>query len=137
MFIYEKGNSLNLTLESNIPVENPEVVITGYEDGATLTVNGSVFGNGSKEFSGKAKTFVYQKSGKLFITFHGIAGMSNPEVTIDDLGDNNYEVVVDGKSVTLTIAEGKVEFSTEENVEEPQVEVPSKPKVIEEEVPEE
>ena len=33
MFIYENGNSLNLTFEGSIPVENPDIVIKGYEDG--------------------------------------------------------------------------------------------------------
>ena len=140
MFIYENGNSLNLTFEGNIPVENPDVVIKGYEDGATLTVNGTVFGKGSKEFEGKAKTLVYQRDNKLVITFRGVEGMNDPEVTIDALSDNNYAVVVDGQSTILTIVNGKVEVSTEEDVEETKVEepvvepeVPAEPEVIEEE----
>lgn len=140
MFIYENGNSLNLTFEGNIPVENPDVVIKGYEDGATLTVNGTVFGKGSKEFEGKAKTLVYQRDNKLVITFRGVKGMNDPEVTIDALGDNNYAVVVDGQSTILTIVNGKVEVSTEEDVEETKIEepvaepeVPAEPEVIEEE----
>lgn len=131
MFVYERDNSLNLTFEGNIPVENPDVVIKGYEDGATLTVNGTVFGKGSKEFEGKAKTLVYQADNKLMITFRGIAGMSNPEVTIDDLGNDNYEVVVDGEATTLVIREGKVEITTAVAVEETKVEEP----VVEPEVP--
>ena len=134
MFIYENGNSLNLTFEGNIPVENPDVVIKGYEDGATLTVNGTVFGKGSKEFEGKAKTLVYQKDKKLMITFRGVAGMNSPEVTIDDLGNDIYEVVVDGESTTLAIKEGKVEITTEVDVEETKIEDPVvEPEVIEEE----
>lgn len=140
MFVYERDNSLNLTFKGSIPVENPDVVIKGYEDGATLTVNDTVFGKGSKEFEGKAKTFVYQKDNKLMITFRGIAGMSDPEVTIDDLGNDNYEVVVDGEATTLVIAEGKVEITTDVDVEETEVEepivepeAPAEPEVIEEE----
>lgn len=136
MFVYERDNSLNLTFEGSIPVENPDVVIKGYEDGATLTVNGTVFGKGSKEFEGKAKTFVYQKDNKLMITFRGIAGMSNPEVTIDDLGNDNYEVVVDGEATTLAIKEGKVEITTDVDVEEEEPvaepEVPTEPVVVNE-----
>ena len=131
MFVYEKDNSLNLTFTGSIPVENPDVVIKGYEDGATLTVNGTVFGKGSKEFEGKAKTFVYQKDNKLMITFRGIAGMSDPEVTIDDLGNDNYEVVVDGESATLAIKENKVEITTKVDVEKNKIEEP----VVESEVP--
>ena len=131
MFVYEKDNSLNLTFEGSIPVKNPDVVIKGYQDGATLTVNGTVFGKGSKEFEGKAKTFVYQKDNKLMITFRGIAGMSDPEVTIDDLGNDNYEVVVDGEPVTLVIKENKVEITTKVDVEENKIEDP----VVESEVP--
>lgn len=122
MFVYEKENSLNLTFKGSLPVENPEVVIMGYEDGATLTVNGTVFGKGSKEFEGKAKTLVYQKDNKLAITFRGIAGINDPEVTIDDLGNNNYEVVVDGEVTTLSIVDDKVEINTEVDVEEGTVE---------------
>ena len=139
MFVYEKDNSLNLTFEGSIPVKNPDVVIKGYQDGATLTVNGTVFGKGSKEFEGKAKTFVYQKDNKLMITFRGIAGMSDPEVTIDDLGNDNYEVVVDGEPVTLVIKEDKVEITTkvdagENKIEEPVVEpeVSTEPVVVDE-----
>ena len=131
MFVYEKDNSLNLTFEGSIPVKNPDVVIKGYQDGATLTVNGTVFGKGSKEFEGKAKTFVYQKDNKLMITFRGIAGMSDPEVTIDDLGNDNYEVVVDGEPITLAIKENKVELTTKEDVKENKIEDP----VVESEVP--
>lgn len=131
MFVYEKDNSLNLTFTGSIPVENPDVVIKGYEDGATLTVNGTVFGKGSKEFEGKAKTFVYQKDNKLMITFRGIAGMSDPEVTIDDLGNDNYEVVVDGEPITLVIKENKVELTTKVDVEKNKIEEP----VVESEVP--
>lgn len=131
MFVYEKDNSLNLTFTGSIPVKNPDVVIKGYQDGATLTVNGTVFGKGSKEFEGKAKTFVYQKDNKLMITFRGIAGMSDPEVTIDDLGNDNYEVVVDGEPVTLVIKENKVEITTKVDVEKNKIEEP----VVESEVP--
>lgn len=133
MFVYERNNSLNLTFTGNIPVENPDVVVKGYEDGATLTVNGTVFGKGSKEFEGKAKTFVYQKDNKLIITFRGIAGMSDPEVIIDDLGNDNYEVVVDGEATTLAIKEGKVEITTEVEVKNNKTEEP----VVEPETPSE
>ena len=142
MFVYERDNSLNLTFEGSIPVENPDVVIKGYEDGATLTVNGTVFGKGSKEFEGKAKTLVYQKDNKLMITFRGIAGMSNPEVTIDDLGNDNYAVVVGEDQVTLSIVNDTIipvteviqpdeeETKTEEPVVEP--EAPAESVVVDE-----
>ena len=131
MFVYERDNSLNLTFTGNTPVENPDVVIKGYEDGATLTVNGTVFGKGSKEFEGKAKTLVYQRDKKLMITFRGVAGMTDPEVTIDELNDDNYAVVVDGEVTTLAIKEGKVEITTEVDTENNKSEDP----VVEPEIP--
>ena len=138
MFIYESDNSLNLTFKGSMPVDNPDIVIKGYTDGATLTVNNNkICGNGSKEFEGKAKTFVYQKDGKLVITFRGIEGMSNPEVTIDENETNKYTVVVDGTSVKLSITDEGVttsEYSepTQTTVEEP---VSNEPTVTEDENP--
>ena len=104
MFVYEKGNSLNLTFKGSIPVENPEVVIKGFENGASLTVNSAevVSVADAKEFEGKAKTFVYQKDGKLMITFRGVAGMEAPEVTLDETVPGTVVAVVNGTSVTMT-----------------------------------
>ena len=121
MFIYESGNSLNLTFKGCVPVENPDVVIKGYKDGATLTVNGTTYGSGTDEFEGKAQTFVYQKDGKLVITFRGIAGMSDPEVTIDEDKDNAcYVIVIGNQSVTLSIVDESVVVTeqTDNSVEE-------------------
>lgn len=108
MFIYENGNSLNLTYKGQLPVENPEIVIKGYEDGATLTVNGTVYGSGLVEFEKKANLLVYQRDNKLAITFHGVAGMSNPEVTLDEVAEGVIEVVVAGTVVKLTFDESGV-----------------------------
>lgn len=118
MFVYERENSLNLTFKGSLPVENPDVVIKGFKDGATLTVNGTTYGSGSEEFEGKAQTLVYQKDGKLVITFRGVAGMSDPEITIDDIGSDCYAIVVSGESVTLSVVGDKVEVVAEE-VHEP------------------
>lgn len=121
MFIYENGNSLNLTFKGNIPVENPEIVIKGFVEGASLTVNGETFGIAEgTEYTEKSKTLVYQRDNKLMITFRGISGMSNPEVTIDDLGEDNYSVVVSGESVTLKIVDDSVQTVTDpvENTQE-------------------
>lgn len=124
MFVYEKGNSLNLTFKGSTPVENPEVIIKGYENGASLTVNGTevVSVTNAVEFEGKAKTFVFQKAGKLMITFKGIEGMSNPEVTIDETTDGVYEAVVNGTNVTLTLTEDKVSVGVQGTIEPPVVE---------------
>jgi hypothetical protein len=135
MFVYEKGNSLNLTFKGSIPVDNPEVVIKGYEDGATLTVNGTVYGNGAKEFKGRAKTFVFQKDNKLMITFKGIAGIKNPEVTFDETEKGVVNAVVCGTSVTINYTDEEVTVGEQiaessEIEEEPQVETP-----VEEDVP--
>lgn len=101
MFVYEKGNSLNLTFEGRLPTDTPDVVIKGYSDGATLTVNGTTYGTGSTEFEGKAKTFVYQKDNKLMITFHGIAGMSDPEVILDEVAEGTVVATVGGTNITM------------------------------------
>lgn len=108
MFVYEKGNTLNLTFKGNLPVDNPEVVIKGYEDGATLTVDGTVYGTGTKEFEGKAKTLVYQKDDKLAITFKGISGINNPEITIDEIGDDVFAVAVGEDHVTLSVVDDTI-----------------------------
>ena len=122
MFVYENENSLNLTLTGNKPVETPDVVIKGYENGASLTVNGAeiVSVADAKEFEGKAKTFVYQKDNKLVVTFRGIAGMADPEVTIDETAANTYAVVVNGEAVTIVI-DGDTVTATKDTteVEEP------------------
>lgn len=119
MFVYENGNSLNLTLTGNLPVETPDVVIKGYKNGASVIVGENVYGvKDGEEFDGKAKTFVYQKDGKLAITFNGVDGINTPEVTIDEIGNEVYAVVVSGESVTLSIVEGKVIPVAEETEEE-------------------
>ena len=138
MFVYENGNSLNLTFKGNIPVTNPEVVIKGYKNGATLTVNGTVYGNGNEEFEGKAETLVYQKDDKLMITFLGITGMTDPEVVIDDLGEDMYEVALRSTIVTLHIVNDGVEVVTNNPAPAAEVEEPvavSEPEVVEEEEP--
>lgn len=115
MFIYENGNSLNLTLTGNKPVETPDVIVKGYKNGASVTVGESVYGvKNGEEFEGKAKTFVYQRDNKLAITFKGVAGITDPEVTIDDIGSDCYAIVVSGESVTLSVVEDKVVVVAEE-----------------------
>ena len=101
MFVYEQGNSLNITLKGSIPVENPDISIKGYKDGAILTVNGVNYGTASEEFEGRAKTFVYQKDGKLMITFKGIEGMSSPDVILDETSDGVVNAVVGSTSLVI------------------------------------
>lgn len=123
MFIYEVGNSLNLTFKGSVPVTDPEIVLKGYQNGVSLTVNGEelVSVADAVEFEQKAKTLVYQKSGKLFITFHGITGMSNPEVEIDELENGLYSVVIGENRLTLSITDTDVSVvSDTATVEEPQ-----------------
>lgn len=136
MFIYESDNSLNLTFKGSIPVDNPDIIIKGYKDGATLTVNNTVFGKGNEEFEGRAKTLVYQKDGKLVITFRGIEGMLNPEVTIDEIETNKYTAVVGDSSVTLSITDDKVTIDDSESTQT-EVEGPAsnEPTVTEDENP--
>lgn len=124
MFVYENGNTLNITFKGNIPVENPEIVIKGYADGATVSINGTVYGSGSEEFEGKAKTFVYQKDGKLMITFNGIEGMSSPEITIDETSESTFDIVVGDTSISASITEDGVSVGSQGTIE---------PAVVEEE----
>ena len=143
MFIYENGNSLNLTFKGNIPVDNPEVIIKGYTNGASLTVNGTevVSVSNPEEFDCKAKTLVYQKDNKMMITFKGIDGMNDPEVTLNEVTKGTVEVVVNGTPVTLTYTDTAVEVGSapattqvEETVEptQPSNTVPKEPEVIDE-----
>ena len=132
MFIYEKGNSLNLTFKGSIPVDNPEVVIKGFVDGVTMTVNGTVFGSGSEEFEGKAKTLVYQKDGKLMITFRGVLGMEKPEVVIDETGDDTYLVTIGEDTVTLSIVDDAVVIGEKTTAQTTEVEEPVAPANVEE-----
>lgn len=110
MFIYENGNSLNLTFEGSMPVQNPEVVIKGFVNGATVEVNGAevISVNSPEEFENKARLFVFQREGKLMITFNGVSGIDSPEVTIDEIEDNTYTVTANGESVTLVVADNAV-----------------------------
>ena len=111
MFIYENGNSLNLTLVSNKPVENPDVVIKGYKNGAAVVVGEVVYGvKNGEEFDGKANLLVYEKDDKLAITFNGPCGIDSPEVTINSIGDDKYELVINNEdAVTLAIVGNIVE----------------------------
>ena len=127
MFVYEKGNSLNLTFKGNIPVENPEVIIKGYKNGAYLTVNGTevVSVADAVEFENKAKTLVYQNADKLMITFRGFEGMTDPEVVLDETTKGVIDAVVNGTAVTITYTDDNVSVgdSAETDVEEtPEVE---------------
>ena len=114
MFIYEKGNTINLTFSGLIPVENPEVVIEGFKNGAKVTVNGTSFGVTSKEepFEGKAKTFVYQRDGKLMITFKGVEGMSDPDVVIDEVSDKCYSVTAGNTTKMFTVDNNSITAHT-------------------------
>lgn len=151
MFIYEKNNSLNLTFNGSIPVENPEVELCGFENGVKLIVNGTtvVDVTDAKEFKGHAKILAFQKDGVLNVTFKGIDGMSSPEVVIDEV--NPYSIIdgvetagkvlvtVNGIDCTLTYTLDSVKVEeTNTTVEEnstPDPVIPEKP--VETEDPEE
>lgn len=122
MFVYENGNSLNITFKGNTPVENPELVIKGYKNGASLTMNGTTYGvKNGEEFEGRAKTFVYQKDGKLNITFRGIEGMNDPEVVLDETSDGVVNALVSGASVVINYTEDGVSAG---DATEPEVIIP-------------
>ena len=111
MFLYEDRNSLLLTFKDNKPVEDPEVIIRGYKNGAALIVNGEelVSVPNPEEFEDRSNTFVFQRDNELMITFRGALGTSDPEVTIDALEDDNYKLYVNGEAVTLHLVDGTVE----------------------------
>lgn len=132
MFIYEKGNTINISLTGSKPVETPDVVINGYTDGATLTVGSSVYGKGSKVFDCKAKTLVYQKDEKLMITFRGIEGMTDPEITVDEIEDNVFDVVVCGEAVRLSIVDDEVVVGESTKTDEEVTPVKEEPEVQDE-----
>lgn len=139
MFVYETNNSLNVTFKGNATVENPEVVIKGFENGATLIVNGEevVSVADAKEFENSAQTFVFEKGNKLAITFKGVAGMETPDVTLDETEPGVVNVEVNGTPVVLNYTdegvtiEGASENEPAEVISNSVVETP-----IVEEVPE-
>ena len=131
MFVYEKGNTLNITFSGSIPVKKPEVVLTGYKNGVSLTVIDEVVipVADAVEFDGAAQKLVYQKDSSLKITFHGIAGMAAPEVTVDEVAPGVVTVVIGDASCTLNYTDTGVTVAEETSVEpanipaEPQKEV--------------
>ena len=139
MFVYEKGNSLNLTFKGSLPVDNPEVVIKGYKNGAALIVNGTTYGvENGEEFEGKAPTFAFERDGNLLVTFRGIAGMNNPEVVLNEDTKGTVDVVVSGVSVTVKYTEDSVYVEnttdTTNNMEPSDVPENETPEVVEEEI---
>ena len=68
--------------------------------------------------------FAYQKGGKLAITFHGIDGMSNPEVTLDEVTPGVVDMVVNGEAVVLNYTDSEVSVGekSDDVVEEPEQE---------------
>ena len=134
MFVYEQGNTLNVTFKANHPVENPEVVIKGYKDGATISVNDTTYGSGTEEFVKKSDILVYHKDNKLMITFKGIKGMSSPDIIIDEPSEGVADVTVGTEHIVINYNEDA--FSVEESsskdteeVEEP-VEESKEPEVV-------
>lgn len=137
MFIYEKGNSLNLTFKGHLPVETPDVSIKGYKNGAALFVNGLMYGVADgEEFEGKAKTVVYQRDRKLMITFRGVEGMSNPEVMIDEISEGVYAVEIGSDIVTLTVVEEGVLVDADKVAPVMEPVADPEPVMVEEDIPE-
>jgi hypothetical protein len=144
MFVYETKNSLNLVFNGYVPVSTPDVEIRGYKNGAALLVKGSpVIDIESPEyFEGKAKTLAYQKDGKLYVTFQGIPGMQDPEVSLDESVKGTVEVVVNGTTATLkyndaddsvTVVPVETPTPTNDAPVTPEVVTPSEPETIPEE----
>ncbi len=138
MFIYEKGNSINIAFSAAKPVETPDVIVKGYQNGAALIIGDKTFGvKDGVEYEGKAKTLVCQKDAKLIVTFRGIEGMNEPEVTIDEISDGVFDVVVSGESVKLSIVDGEVVIGESTKVEEEVTPVKEEEPEVQDEVIEE
>lgn len=135
MFVYESGNSLNLTFKGSIPVETPDVVIKGYKDGATVTIAGTTYGTASEEFEGKASTLVFQSAGKLMITFKGISGMETPDVTLDEVSAGVVNVTVGDTSIVVEYTDSSVSVKESAPAEEEPAKT-EEPKTEPEDIPE-
>lgn len=145
MFVYQKGNAINIALKATAPVDNPDVIIKGYNNGAALTVNGNdvITVEDAEEFNGSV--YAFQRDNKLNITFHGVKGMNNPEITLDEETLGTIDAVINGTSVTITYdadgfnvanAVAVVNDATETQDVTP-VEEPTNTEVVEEDTPEE
>ena len=128
MFVYEKKNSINITFTENKPVETPDIIVKGYQNGAAVIVGDQTFGvKDGVEFEKTAKTLVYQKDSKMMITFQGVAGMEAPDVVLDETAKGTVEVVVGDDTVVLNFESGNVEIVTGEPTGETPEKEPEKP----------
>ena len=140
MFVYEQKNAINVVFKGNKPVETPDFVIKGYKNGAAIIVNGDevIAVQNAVEFDKPVSPIVFQRDNVLNITYQGIEGMKNPEVTINEIAEQEVEIVANGANVVLQYTEDGVVTAVPEAVtEEPEETPESKEEPVEEDIPEE
>ena len=123
MYLYQKRDSLNLTLTENNPVETPDVSLVGYEDGVEILLDGTALNTVEhKELKDAAQIVAFQKNEKLYITFKGAAGVSDPEIEIDEETRGNVSIKISGDTFNLTYTDKDVTVSSSDQPQEKIVE---------------
>lgn len=153
MYLYQKRDSLNLTLTQNNPVETPDVELKGYKNGVELLLDGAALNTVSDKeaLEGAAQIVAFQRDSKLYVTFKGAEGIENPEVVIDEIEAGKVLVTVNGEAFNLVytnddVTVGDAVTTTEaeqpapakvDPIVEPEVTEPEDTELPEEEVEEE
>lgn len=116
MFVYEKGNTLNVVFNENRPVETPDLVIKGYVNGVSISLDGQevVSVENPVEFENKADLRVFEKNNVLNMTYHGVEGMNNPEVTLNEEELGKVVITANGKVITVSYDANDVVLDNEE-----------------------
>ena len=106
MFVYvdDKAATINVAFNAKAPVENPEVVIQGFKNGAKVLVNGAVAIDvaDAEKFDSIRRPFIYQKDDKLNVTFQATSPVEAPEVVIDSIADDKVSITANGNTIRVT-----------------------------------
>jgi hypothetical protein len=106
MFVYvdDKAATINVAFNAKAPVENPEVVIQGFKNGAKVLVNGAVAIDvaDAEKFDSIRRPFIYQKDDKLNVTFQATSPVEAPEVVIDSIADDKVSITANGTTIRVT-----------------------------------
>ena len=117
MFVYvnEKDASLNVEFANN-SAKTPSIVsLQGFKNGAKVLVNAETVVDleNAEKFDTIRRPFVYQLNNKLNVTFQDNIPVETPEVTIDEISDDEIELVANGTTVRITYTKDGAEVVTE------------------------
>jgi hypothetical protein len=114
MFVYvdDKAATINVAFDAKVPVENPEVVIQGFKNGAKVLVNGAVAVDvaDAEKFDSIRRPFIYQKDDKLNVTFQATSPVEAPEVVIDSIADDKVSITANGTTIRVTYTDEGVTY---------------------------